>query len=99
AAESSIYMSRTYIADWVKWLFGSLIVEIIGSVAAIFIPFDRLLLDVFLGVVFIGLTFFDFWRVKAQRAGDDDALMLAISLYLDLLNLFLILLRLFSRRT
>jgi FtsH-binding integral membrane protein len=97
-AASIVYMTSLNMAAWGKWLFGALIVGIIGSVAAIFIPFDRLLLDVFLGVVFIGLTFFDFWRVKAQRAGDNDALMLAISLYLDFLNLFLILLRLFSRR-
>ena len=96
-AASIVYMTSLNMAAWGKWLFGALIVGIIGSVAAIFIPFDRLLLDVFLGVVFIGLTFFDFWRVKAQRAGDNDALMLAISLYLDLLNLFLILLRLFGR--
>jgi FtsH-binding integral membrane protein len=96
-AASIVYMTSLNLAAWGKWLFGALIVGIIGSVAAIFIPFDRLLLDVFLGVVFIGLTFFDFWRVKAQRAGDNDALMLAISLYLDFLNLFLILLRLFGR--
>ncbi len=96
-AASVVYLTSLNMAAWGKWLFGALIIGILGSLAAIFIPFDRLLLDVFLGVVFIGLTFFDFWRVKAQRAGDNDALMLAISLYLDFLNLFLILLRLFGR--
>jgi FtsH-binding integral membrane protein len=44
------------------------------------------------------LTFYDFWRVKAQRAGDNNALLLALSLYLDFINLFLILLRIFGRR-
>ncbi len=96
-AASVVYLTSLNLAAWGKWLFGALIIGIVGLLAAIFIPFDRLLLDVFLGIVFIGLTFFDFWRVKAQRAGDNDALMLAISLYLDFLNLFLILLRLFGR--
>jgi len=49
-------------------------------------------------VVFVGLTFFDFWRVKADRAGDNNSLLLALSLYLDFINLFLILLRIFGRR-
>jgi FtsH-binding integral membrane protein len=36
--------------------------------------------------------------VKAQRAGDNNALLLALSLYLDFINLFLILLRIFGGR-
>ncbi|HEV1997387.1 MAG TPA: Bax inhibitor-1 family protein [Candidatus Dormibacteraeota bacterium] len=57
-----------------------------------------MILDLFLGAVFVGLTLFDFWRVKAARPGDDSALLIALSLYLDFLNLFLILLRIFGRR-
>ncbi len=49
-------------------------------------------------VVYLTSTFFDFWRVKAERAGDNNALLLALSLYLDFINLFLILLRIFGRR-
>ena len=97
-AGAIVYMTSLNLAAWGKWLLGALLVGIVLSIAAIFIPFNRLLLDVFLGVVFVGLTFFDFWRVKAERAGDNDSLMLALSLYLDFLNLFLILMRLFSRR-
>jgi FtsH-binding integral membrane protein len=97
-AAAVVYMTSLNLAAWGKWLFGALLIGIVLSIAAIFIPFDRLLLDFFLGAVFVGLTFFDFWRVKAERAGDNDSLMLALSLYLDFLNLFLILMRLFSRR-
>ena len=70
------------------------------SVATLFfrLPIGTLALSALLGVVFIGLTFFDFWRVKAERAGDNNALLLALSPYLDFINLFLILLRIFGRR-
>jgi FtsH-binding integral membrane protein len=97
-AAAVVWMTSFDFAAWGKWLLGALLVGIVLSIAAYFLPFDRLLLDVFLGAVFVGLTFFDFWRVKAQRAGDNNALLLALSLYLDFINLFLILLRIFGRR-
>lgn len=97
-AAAVVWMTSFDFAAWGKWLLGALLIGIVLSIAAYFLPFDRLLLDVFLGAVFVGLTFFDFWRVKAQRAGDNNALLLALSLYLDFINLFLILLRIFGRR-
>ena len=70
------------------------------SLATLFfhLPVSQLAISAFLGVVFIGLTFCDFWRVKAERAGDNNSLLLALSLYLDFINLFLILLRIFGGR-
>jgi FtsH-binding integral membrane protein len=97
-AAAVVWMTGFDFAAWGKWLLGALLIGIVLSIAAYFLPFDRLLLDVFLGAVFVGLTFFDFWRVKAQRAGDSNAMLLALSLYLDFINLFLILLRIFGRR-
>src|SRR5205807_1744926 len=78
----------------------ALIFGIVVSLATLIFPFpiSQLALSLFLGVVFVGLTFYDFWRVKSQRAGDNNALLLALSLYLDFINLFLILLRIFGRR-
>jgi len=95
-----VWVSNRSFAAWGKWLLGALIVGIVLAVVAIFFPMaiSHLFLDLFLGAVFVGLTIFDFWRVKAQRAGDDSALLIALSLYLDFINLFLILLRLFGRR-
>ncbi len=97
-AAAVVWLTSINLAAWGKWLFGALLIGIVLSIAAIFIGFNRLLLDLFLGAVFVGLTFFDFWRVKAQRASDNDALLMALSLYLDFINLFLILLRIFGRR-
>jgi FtsH-binding integral membrane protein len=97
-AAAVVWMTGFDFAAWGKWLLGALLIGIVLSIAAYFLPVDRLLIDVFLGAVFVGLTFFDFWRVKAQRAGDNNALLLALSLYLDFINLFLILLRIFGRR-
>jgi FtsH-binding integral membrane protein len=62
------------------------------------LPLSTLAISLFLGAVFVRLTFYDFWRVKTERAGDNNALLLALSLYLDFINLFLILLRIFGRR-
>jgi FtsH-binding integral membrane protein len=96
-----VWVTNRSFAAWGKWLFGALIVGIVLMVASILVPsigIPQLLLDLFLGAIFVGLTLFDFWRVKAQRPGDNNALMIALSLYLDFINLFLILLRIFGRR-
>ena len=97
-AAAVVWLTGFNFAAWGKWLFGALLVGIVLSLAAIFIPIDHLLLDLFLGAVFVGLTFFDFWRVRSQRTSDNSAVLLALSLYLDFINLFLILLRIFGRR-
>ena len=99
-AGAVVYMTSINLAKWGRWLFGALLVGILVSVATLFfhLGISQLAISLGLGVIFIGLTFYDFWRVKAQRAGDNNALLLALSLYLDFINLFLILLRIFGRR-
>jgi FtsH-binding integral membrane protein len=98
-AAAVVWISNRSFANWGKWLLGALLIGIIVSLATFIfrIPIPQLALDGFLGAVFVGLTIFDFWRVKAERAGDNNALLLALSLYLDFINIFLILLRIFSR--
>ena len=100
AASAVVYLTSINMAAWGRYLLGALIVGIVLIFANLVFHagISSLVLDLFLGAVFIGLTLFDFWRVKAQRAGDNNALMLALSLYLDFINLFLILLRVFGRR-
>ncbi|GAC1335982.1 MAG: hypothetical protein NVSMB17_19460 [Candidatus Dormibacteria bacterium] len=95
-----VWVSNRSFAAWGKWLLGALVLGLVVSLVAVFFPIgiSQLFLDLFLGGVFVGLTIFDFWRVKAQRPGDDSALLIALSLYLDFINLFLILLRIFGRR-
>ncbi|HET9849253.1 MAG TPA: Bax inhibitor-1 family protein [Candidatus Dormibacteraeota bacterium] len=99
-AAAVVYLTSINLAAWGKWLLGALLIGIVVSFATLIfrLPIGSLVISLFLGVVFVGLTFYDFWRVKAERAGDNNALLLALSLYLDFINLFLILLRIFGRR-
>lgn len=93
-AAAMVYLTGIKMAAWGRWLLGALLAGIVLMSANLFLHAGILamLLDLSLGGVFIGLTVYDFERVKAERAGDTNALALAISLYLDFLNLFLILL-------
>lgn len=99
-AAAVVYLTSINLAAWGQWLLGALLIGIVVSFATLIFhfPISQLAISLFLGVVFIGLTFFDFWRVKAERAGDNNALLLSLSLYLDFINLFLILLRIFGGR-
>jgi uncharacterized protein len=100
-AAAVVYLTSINMAAWGRYLLGALLLGILVSFGTLIfhLPVSQLALSAFLGVVFVGLTFYDFWRVKAQRAGDNNALLLALSLYLDFINLFLILLRIFGRRS
>jgi uncharacterized protein len=99
-AAAVVYLTSINMAAWGRYLLGALLLGIVVSFATLIFhfPISQLAISAFLGIVFVGLTFFDFWRVKSQRAGDNNALLLALSLYLDFINLFLILLRIFGRR-
>jgi len=99
-AAAVVYLTSINMAAWGRYLLGALLIGILVSLATLIFrfPISQLAISLFLGVVFVGLTFYDFWRVKAERAGDNNALLLALSLYLDFINLFLILLRVFGRR-
>jgi FtsH-binding integral membrane protein len=99
-AAAVVYLTSINMAAWGRYLLGALLLGILVSFATLIfhVPISQLALTGFLGVVFVGLTFFDFWRIKADRAGDNNSLLLALSLYLDFINLFLILLRIFGRR-
>ena len=99
-AAAVVYLTSINMAAWGRYLLGALLLGILVSLGTLIFhfPISQLAISAFLGVVFVGLTFFDFWRVKAQRAGDNNSLLLALSLYLDFINLFLILLRIFGGR-
>ena len=53
-------------------------------------------------IVFTGLTAYDTWKIKAMAAagaeGRKPAILGALTLYLDFINLFLMLLRLLGNR-
>ena len=100
------YTTKTDLTSMGKLLFMALLGIIIASVVNIFVASSGLdLILSYVGVlVFIGLTAYDTQKIKqmcqaAPDAGESSqklALIGALSLYLDFINLFLYLLRIFG---
>lgn len=102
------YFTKSDLSTWGKILFMALIGLIIATIVNIFVKSTGLeLILSYAGVlIFVGLTAYDTQKIKqmfleAPDAGETMqkyALLGALSLYLDFINLFLYLLRLFGRR-
>jgi len=78
--------------------FFGLIGLIVFGIVLIFvrIPHGDLIYAIFGLVIFAGLTMYDFQRLRRSR-GMDSAPLLAASIFLDALNVFLFFLRIFGR--
>ena len=73
--------------------FGLLALLVFGFVAIfVSIPNERLIWSIFGLVVFAGYTLFDFWRLR--RTGEDQVTLVALGIFLDILNVFLFMLSL-----
>ena len=102
------YTTKTDLSSMGKILFMALIGLIIATVVNIFIKSDGLTMILsYVGVlIFVGLTAWDSQKIKqmllqAPDAGEGAqklALLGALTLYLDFINLFIYLLRIFGRR-
>jgi len=100
------WMTKTDLTSMGGLLFMGLIGVILGSVVNLFFRAPALYWIVtYLGLaVFIGLTAYDTQRLKlihqngAGAATEQLAVLGALRLYLDFINMFLLLLRLFGRR-
>jgi len=104
------YTTKMDLSKWGSYLLMALIGLIIGSVVNLFLASSALeWILTYAGIlIFIGLTVYDSQRIKimvasAMRSADESAvqrmgLMGALRLYLDFINLFLMLLRLMGRR-
>lgn len=102
------YFTKTDLSSLGKILLMALIGVIIATIVNIFLQSDGLssILN-YLGVlIFVGLTAYDTQKIKQMlltapdsgEAAQKVALLGALSLYLDFINLFLYLLRIFGRR-
>jgi uncharacterized protein len=92
------YATRRDLAPLARVLFWALIALIVFGIVAIFvrIPNGSLIYAIVGLVIFAGLTAYDFQRLR--RAKDiRTAPLLAASIFLDVLNVFLLLLSLFGR--
>lgn len=102
------YFTKTDLTKTGSFLFMGLIGVVIASVANYFMKSEMLYWIIsYVGVfIFIGLTAYDTQKIKnmniiGNEGTDEDrkeAIMGALTLYLDFINLFLMLLRIFGRR-
>jgi len=93
------FKTKRDLTSWGSFLFMGLIGVVIASVVNIFVGSSAVSWIISgLGViVFTGLTAYDTWKIKAMAAqgieGRKPAILGALTLYLDFINLFLMLLR------
>ena len=92
------YATRRDLSGIARLCFWALIALIVFGVVLIFvhIPGGALIYSVLGLVIFAGLTMFDFQRLRRSK-DIDSAPLLAASIFLDALNVFLFFLRIFSR--
>ena len=99
------YMTKRSLVSWGSFLFMGLIGVIIAMVVNIFLQSELMhfVISVVGVLVFLGLTAYDTQRIKdVYRESDGQAVMVkksvmgALSLYLNFINLFILLLHLFG---
>lgn len=102
------YTTKSDLSKWGNLLFMGLIGIIIASIANLFMKSTMIYwVTTYIGVVvFVGLTAYDTQKIKnsniigneGTEEDSKEAIMGALTLYLDFINLFLYLLRIFGRK-
>jgi FtsH-binding integral membrane protein len=102
------YTTKSDLSRWGNLLFMGLMGIIIASIANFFMKSEMLYwITTYIGVIiFVGLTAYDTQKIKntniigneGTEEDSKEAIMGALTLYLDFINLFLFLLRIFGRR-
>jgi FtsH-binding integral membrane protein len=90
------YATRRDLSSWARTLFWALLALIVFGIVAIFvsIPNSHSIYAVAGLGIFGGFTIYDFNRLR--RATPDSAVAIAASIFLDILNVFLLVLQLFG---
>lgn len=95
------YLTKSDLSSWGSFLFMGLIGVVIASVVNIFLqsPMINWVMSVCGVIVFTGLTAYDTQKIKQMGdSGRKGAILGALTLYLDFINMFLLLLRFFGNR-
>jgi FtsH-binding integral membrane protein len=101
------YTTRSDLSKFGAFLFMGLIGVVIASLVNIFLRSDavQFVISIVGVIVFVGLTAYDTQRIKEMYLESDSkevagkkAIMGALALYLDFINLFMLLLQLFGQR-
>ena len=92
------YATRRDLSSWARTLFWALLALIVFGIVAVFvsIPNVNLIWSVAGLAIFGAFTVFDFNRLS--RSGIDSAVPIAVSIFLDVLNVFLFFLQIFGGR-
>jgi FtsH-binding integral membrane protein len=92
------YATRRDLSAWYRVLFWALLALLLFGLVAIFvsIPNENLIWSIAGLVIFGGYTVLDFNRLR--RTGEEGAVPIAASIFLDVLNIFLFFLQLFGGR-
>ncbi len=90
------YATRRDLSSWYRVLFWALLGLILFGLVSIFvsIPAENLIWSIAGLVIFGGYTILDFNRLR--RSGQEEAVPIAASIFLDVLNIFLFFLQLFG---
>jgi modulator of FtsH protease len=90
------YATRRDLSSWARTLFWALLALIVFGIVLIFvsIPGGNVIYSVLGLVIFGGFTVFDFNRLR--RANTGSAVPIAAGIFLDIFNIFLLMLRLFG---
>ena len=98
ALGSAGYAIRKDLSFLYRFLFWALLALLLAGIVLIFvrIPAAYTIYSIIGLVIFGGYTIVDFNRLR--RAGTNEAIPLAAGIFLDVLNIFLLFLRLFGRR-
>jgi FtsH-binding integral membrane protein len=90
------YATSRDLSSWARTLFWALLALIVFGIVAIFvsIPGSHVIYAAAGLVIFGGFTIYDFNRLR--RASPDGAIVIAASIFLDIFNVFLLLLDLFG---
>lgn len=98
------YVTKKDLTSWGSFLFMGLIGVVIASLVNIFLqsPAVSWVVSGIGVIVFTGLTAYDTWKIKELAAAGEEgrkpAILGALTLYLDFINLFLMLLRFMGGR-
>lgn len=98
------YVTRKDLTSWGSFLFMGLIGIVVASLVNIFLRSSAVswVVSAIGVIVFTGLTAYDTWKIKALAAAGEEgrkpAILGALTLYLDFINLFLMLLRFMGGR-
>lgn len=95
------YLTKSDLSSWGSFLFMGLVGVVIASLVNIFLHSSMLnwVLSLCGIIVFTGLTAYDTQRIKQMgNTGGKGAILGALTLYLDFINMFLLLLRFLGDR-